>query len=230
MMRREVLPLFGADACDTVRAATTNDLGALADELVDVTEAAEHSDDDRAHALLEEATASFQRAEHAFDTAERAEDFARVTAEIGRGRYQLAATRARLNLSSVPEQNQPCFFDPAHGPAERLIAWAPPSGDPRTVPVCAIDADLVEADGQPSPRNVVVGEDVIPYWDAPDYFVPWFSGYFESVSGCAPEDLLAGFPLGAAFAADPQPGDAMVVTREELRERWFVGDLPDEDE
>jgi hypothetical protein len=222
--------LFGANACDTVRAATTNDLGALADELVDVMEAVDRSDDDRPRALLDEATASFQRAEQAFDAAERAEDFARVTAEIGRGRYRLAAARARLNRSSAPEQNQPCFFDPAHGPAERFIAWTPPNGDPRTVPVCANDADLVEADVQPSPRNVVVGEDVIPYLDAPDYFVPWFSGYFESVFGCASEDLLAGFPLGAAFADDSVTDEDMVVTRRELRERWFVGDVPEDDE
>lgn len=222
--------MFGANACDTVRAATTNDLGALADELVEVMKAVEHAVDDRVRALLDEATASFQRAERLFDLAQRAEEFAQVTAEIGRGRYQLAATSARSNRESVPEQNQPCFFDPAHGTAERLVAWAPPNGDPRTVPVCAADADLVEADVQPTPRNVIVGEDVIPYWDAPNYFVPWFSGYFESVSGCAPEDMLAGLPLGAAFAAEPQPDDDMVVTRDELRERWLVGDWPDEDE
>lgn len=220
--------MFGVHACDTVRAATTNDLGALADVLVDVTKAVEHSDDDRLLALLDEATTSFERAERLFDLAERAEEFSQVTAEIGRGRYKLAAASARLNRESVPEQNQPCFFDPAHGPAERFVAWAPPNGDPRTVPVCAADADLVEADVQPVPRNVVVGEDVIPYWDAPKYFVPWFSGYFESVSGCSPEDMLAGMPLGEAFAAAPQPDGDMVVTRGELRDRWQVGYWPEE--
>ena len=222
--------MFGAKACDTVRAATTNDLGALADELVEVTKALERSADARPQGLLDEATASFERAETGFDTAEHAEDFAAVTAEIGRARYQLSAVRARLERTSTLEQMQPCFFDPAHGPAERLVAWTPPGGDPRTVPVCAADAELVEADGQPVPRNVVVGDDVIPYWDAPDYFVPWFSGYFESVDGCAPEDLLAGFPLGAAFADDPRPEEDLVVTREELRDRWLFGSTPDEDD
>jgi hypothetical protein len=220
--------LLGANACDTVRAATTNDLGALADELVDLTEAVERSADARAQALLEEATISFERAEAGFDAAEHAEDFAAVTAEIGRGRYQLSAVRACLERTSAAEQ--PCFFDPAHGPAERFVAWTPPNGDPRTVPVCAADADLVEADGQPVPRNVIVGNDVIPYWGAPDYFVPWFSGYFESVDGCAPEDLLAGFPLGAAFADDPRPERDLVVTREELRDRWLFGSTPDEED
>lgn len=225
------MPLFGAHACDTVRAATTNDLGALADELVDLTEAVDRSGDPRAHVLLDEATASFQRAEGGFDAAEHADDFAAVTAEIGRGRYRLSAVRACLNRTSAPEQKQPCFFDPAHGPAERLVAWTPPGRDPRTVPVCPADADLVEADGQPMPRNVVVGDDVIPYWDAPEYFVPWFSGYFESVDGCAPQDLLAGFPLGEAFAEDPRAEEDLVVTREELRDRWLFGsDLEDEED
>jgi len=226
-----VLPLFGAKACETVRVATTTDLGAFADELVDLTHAVDRSGDDRAQALLGEAIATFQRAEGGFDAAEHAEDFAAVTAGIGRGRYQLSAVRARLNRTSVPEQKQPCFFDPAHGPAERLIAWTPPKGDPRTVPACAADAELVEADEQPSPRNVVVGEDVVPYWDGPDYFVPWFSGYFESVDGCAPEDLLAGFALGQAFAENQRPQADLVVTREELRDRWLFGSsYDDEDE
>ena len=131
------------------------------------------------------------------------EDFAAVTAAIGRGRYQLSAVRACLDCTSTPEQKQPCFFDPAHGPAERLIAWTPPDRDPRTVPVCEADAELVEADEQPTPRNVVVGDDVIPYWDAPDYFVSWFSGYFESVDGCAPEDLLGRFSARCCVRGRP---------------------------
>jgi hypothetical protein len=134
-------------------------------------EAADRSTETRTQALLAEATALFTRAEAGVDGVEHVDDFASVTAEIGRGRYQLLAVRALLDHTSPPEQMQPCFFDPAHGPAERLVAWTPPNGDPRTVPVCAADAELVEADGQPSPRNVFVG-DVIPYWDAPDYFVP----------------------------------------------------------
>lgn len=220
--------MFGAKACDTVRAATTNDLGALADELVDLTDAVDGSGNPRAQVLLDEAITTFQRAEAGFDAAQHTEDFTAVTADIGRGRYQLSAVRACLDRTSAPEQKQPCFFDPAHGPAERLVAWTPPGGDPRTVPVCASDAELVEADGQPAPRKVVVGDDVVPYWDAPDYFVPWFSGYFDSVEGCAPEDLLAGFPLGAAFANDPRPEEDLVVTREELRDRWLFGSTPDD--
>jgi len=77
---------------------------------------------------------------------------------------------------------------------------------------------------------VVVGDDVLPYWDAPAYFISWFSGYFDSVSGCRPEDLLAGMPLGAAFAGDPVPEDDETVTREELRERWSLGPSFDDED
>lgn len=206
---------------DDVRAATTHDLGALADELVDVTEALELAGDERTQALLTEAAAAFERAEQRFDSAEEPNDFAEVTAAVGRGRYLLACARARLDRLPPPLE-QPCFFDPRHGPAERLVAWAPPHGDPRTVPACDVDADLVEANAQPEPRRVAIGERLVSYWDAPAYFVPWFSGYFESVEGCAAVDLLAGMPLGELFQDEVEPAAGpMVVSRAEIRERWL---------
>jgi hypothetical protein len=215
---------------DDVRAATTHDLGALADEVVDVTEALEHSDDERAHALLTEAIASFERSEQRFDRAEEPNDFAEVTAAIGRGRYLLACARARLD-GTPPPVEQPCFFDPRHGPAERLVAWTPPHGDPRTVPACDLDAELVEANAQPEPRHVAIDERLVPYWDAAEYFGPWFSGYFESVEGCAATDLLAGMPLGEFFLDTPEPSrGAAVVSRAEIRDRWLGLDVPEEDE
>jgi hypothetical protein len=113
-----------------------------------------------------------------------------------------------------------------HGPAVRLIVWTPPNGDPRAVPVCAYDAELIEADVQPEPRKVAVGEELIPYWEAPLYVVSWFSGYFESVRGCAAADLLAGMPLGEGFI-EPIESDDRVVTRQEIRDRWLGSDWPD---
>jgi hypothetical protein len=214
---------------DDVRAATTHDLGALADQVVDVTDALELSDDERSQALLAEAVASFEQAEQKFDSAEEPNDFAEVTAAIGRGRYLLACARARLDRRPPPIE-QPCFFDPRDGPAERLVAWTPPNGDPRTVPACDVDAELVEANAQPEPRRVAIGERLVPYWDAPTYFVPWFSGYFESVEGCAAADLLAGMPLGEEFQVSEPAGEQMVVSRAEIRDRWLGLDEPEEDE
>lgn len=212
---------------ETVKAATTHDIGALSDEVVELTYALELSDDERAQALLSDAVDCFERSERAFDGAEEPNDFAEVTAAIGRSRYLLACVRARLEHTSLPDQMQPCFFDPRHGPAARHIVWAPPSGDPRTVPACAYDAELIEADVQPEPRRLAVGEELIPYWDAPLFFVPWFSGYFESVRGCAAADLLAGMPLGEGFMDSTEPEDR-VITRQEIRDRWL--DLPDTEE
>jgi hypothetical protein len=212
---------------DDVRAATTHDLGALADHLVDVTNACESSDDSQAQALLADAVGCFERAEQAFDRADDPDDFAGVTAAIGRGRFLLASAQARLDRANAP-QEQPCFFDPCHGAAERLVAWTPPTGEPRTVPVCDSDGDLVEADLQPEPRKVAIGERLVPYWDAPPYFVPWFSGFFESVDGCAAADLLAGMPLGEEFQDAVEPVDDGVVSRAEIRERWLA-EWPDEE-
>ena len=132
--------------------------------------------DARAQALLDEATASFQRAETGFDAAEDAQDFATVTAAIGRGINSRQSARA-LTAPLRPNRGSRASSIPRR-PAERLIAWTHPDRDPRTAPVCEADAELVETDEQPTPRNVVVGDDVIPYRDAPGYFVSWFSGYF----------------------------------------------------
>ena len=225
--RSGIIPGVFGDGFDDVRAATTHDLGALADEVVDVTKALELVDDERAEALLLDAVTAFERAERLFDKAEDPNDFAEVTAAIGRGRYLLARCRARLDRSPEPVE-QPCFFDPAHGPAERLVAWAPPEGDPRTVPACAVDAELVEGNLQPEPRRVAVAKRLVPYWNAPVSFVPWFSGYFESVEGCAAADLLAGMPLGDELAGTVDPGRDRVVTSTDMG--WLTIEWPDEED
>ncbi|HET7857050.1 MAG TPA: hypothetical protein VFL41_11395 [Gaiellaceae bacterium] len=119
---------------------------------------------------------------------------------------------------------------PSHGPAERLIAWTPPLDDPRTVPACASDAKLIEANVHPEPRRVAVDERLVPYWDAPWCFVPWFSGFFESVEGCAAEDLLAGLPLGQALRESPEEVEDLVFTRKEIRDRWAAALTEEDDE
>jgi hypothetical protein len=134
-----------------------------------------------------------------------------------------------LDGEKPPTLLQPCFFDPCHGPAERLVAWTPPVGDPRTVPACALDAELIEADLQPEPRRVAVDERLVPYWAAPGYFVPWFSGLFESVEGCSAEDLLAGLPLGQALTESQGEVEDLVITRKEIRDRWAAAWTEDEE-
>ena len=213
---------FHRDAWQDVRATATHDLGAFADELVTYVDALALSPDERAGSLHERATECFQRAEATFDSADEIDDFAEITAEIGRGRYLLTCVRARLEGAPEPDIAQPCFFDPRHGPATRHIVWTPPTGDPRTVPTCVSDGALVEGDEQPQPRLVAVDKKLMPYWEAPLSFVPWFSGYFESVRGLPAADLLAGLPLGEGFTdgGDSDGGD-LVVTRKELRDRWL---------
>ena len=124
------LPFLENHHGETVKAATTHDLGALSDEVVELTQALELSRDQRAQSLLRDAIDCFERGERSFDAAEAPNDFAEVTAAIGRSRYLLACVRARLEHTAMPDAMQPCFFDPRHGPAVRHIVWAPPTGDP----------------------------------------------------------------------------------------------------
>jgi hypothetical protein len=62
--------------------------------------------------------------------------------------------------------------------------------------------------------------------------VPWFSGFFESVEGCAAEDLLAGLPLGQALSENESDGEGedLVITRKEIRDRWNATWTEDEEE
>jgi hypothetical protein len=84
------------------------------------------------------------------------------------------------------------------------------------VPVCAADLTIVERDEQPEPRRVASGEHLIPYWNAPDAFAPWFSGFFRSIDGCAAHLMLDGMPLGRIFSALAAEADDGVITSEEI--------------
>ena len=51
-------------------------------------------------------------------------------------RWQLATARAVLTGAPPPARRVPCFLDPAHGTSVADVAWAPPGGVVRAIPVC----------------------------------------------------------------------------------------------
>jgi hypothetical protein len=185
--------LFGGHALDDLRAATAIDLGYLADEVVALSEA---TDDPR----YAEGVAAYEEARDALDRMREPEDAIGVCRAIGRGRLAMAHIRARREGAPLPATEQPCFFDPGHGPATQVVVWTPPGLDGRPVPVCEQDAAFVLADVQPDPREVVAGGDAVPFWRAPGHFAFWFQGYFGHGDGCLPVRMLAGLPLGGRFA------------------------------
>lgn len=134
------------------------------------------------------------------DQARRPQDLQRVTSTLEEGRYEMAAARAALEGRPAPERRAPCFFDPRHGPSVRDVEWAPPDGMPRKVPACAADAGRVEAGEEPDAREVMVGGERTPYWNAPSYYGPWAGGYFGGFGGFGLfEGLLLGHILGGMF-------------------------------
>lgn len=60
--------------------------------------------------------------------------------EIGRvaeyARWRLASARAQLTGAPPPPRRVPCFLDPDHGVSVADVAWAPPGGVVRAIPVC----------------------------------------------------------------------------------------------
>lgn len=56
-------------------------------------------------------------------------------------------TGAPMPYSAPPA----CFFDPAHGYAAEMVAWQPPRGVPRPIPVCPGCRQVLAAEaGQPT--------------------------------------------------------------------------------
>jgi hypothetical protein len=109
-------------------------------------------------------------------------------------RYAVACVRARIAGEPLPQRRPPCFFNPAHGPSTTDIAWAPPGGQQRDIPVCAADAERVAAGAEPDIRTVMHGSQRVPYWQGGPAYSPWAQGYFGSY---AMSGLLPGFLIGS---------------------------------
>ena len=146
------------------------------------------------------ALAAYERAGQALDRARHPQDYAGVTEAVEEGRYAIVATKARLEGRQPPERRPPCFFDPRHGPSVRDVDWAPPGGAPRPVPTCAADAVALEEGRDPAYREVMVGGERRPYWDASPAYAGWAGGFYGGFGGFGLfPGLLFGTMLGGAM-------------------------------
>ena len=82
------------------------------------------------------------------------------------GRFHLACVLARRDGLDLPTRREPCFFNPQHGPAADDVAWTPPGGVEREVPVCRADARRLAGGEQPEIRQVRVGDRCVPWYAA----------------------------------------------------------------
>jgi hypothetical protein len=168
--------------------------------------------DPRAKERYNEAVQAYTRAEEALDLARRPDDFKPIGQALEEGRWAMAAAKAHLAGREEPERRPPCFFDPRHGPSVADVEWQPEWGAARMVPVCAADAARLEAGEEPMSREVTVGGERMPYWQAPGQYAPFYAGgMFGGFGGFVP-GLLFGSMLGGGFggaeSADASSGDA----------------------
>ena len=134
--------------------------------------------------LTDDARGDYALALDAYDNAKLCLQGARADSEathitriLEGGRYAMACVRARALGKPLPTKRPPCFFDPAHGPSEQDVAWAPPGGVVRQVPACAVDAARIGLGADPRIRMVNSGQSTVPYWEDRNH-AAWARGYY----------------------------------------------------
>ena len=156
------------------------------------------SADARAKEEYAQAVAAYERADQALDRARSPEDMEAVSNALEEGRFAMASAKARFEGRQPPERRPPCFFDPRHGPSVEDVDWAPAGGAPRAVPVCAADAQRIRDGLDPEAREITIGGERRPYWDAPPAYGPYAGGFFGGAAGIFPA-LIIGSVLGSSL-------------------------------
>ena len=147
----------------------------------------------------------YQRALDAYENAKsqladatRPEDVTEVTKTLEDGRYAKACVLARQAGEPLPQRRPPCFFNPAHGPAQTDAEWAPPGGIRREIPVCLADADRLAQGAEPDVRKVRSGSQMVPWWQGGPAYGAWAGGYYASYAYAG---LFPGFILGSMMGS-----------------------------
>ena len=153
--------------------------------------------DDATRQDYQRALDCYEQAKEAVQAVRSPDQVRHVTEVLEDGRYAVACVKARIAGEPLPQRRPPCFFNPAHGPSTINIAWAPPGGQKRDIPVCAADAERVEAGADPDIRTVMHGPQRVPYWQGGPAYSPWAQGYFGSY---ATSGLLPGFLIGSMLS------------------------------
>ena len=153
-----------------------------------------HDVDEATRQDYQRALDCYEQAKGAVDAVKSPDEIRHVTEVLEDGRYAVACVRARIAGEALPQRRPPCFFNPSHGPSTTDISWAPPGGQKRDIPVCAADAERVEAGAEPDIRTVMSGPQRVPYWQGGPAYSPWAQGYFGNY---AMSGLLPGFLIGS---------------------------------
>lgn len=125
-------------------------------------------------------------------------DVTEVTRSLEDGRYAQACVLARQDNQPLPQRRPPCFFNPRHGPAQTDMAWAPPGGVKREVPVCLADAARLEEGAEPDVRQVRAGNRMVPWYQGGRAYGAYADGYYGSyaLNGLFPAFLIGSMMSG----------------------------------
>ncbi len=137
---------------------------------------------------------SYESAKSLLTDVKRPDDVTHVTRTLEDGRYALACVRARVAGEPLPHRRPPCFFNPAHGPAQVDVSWAPAGGQPREIPVCLADADRLAQGAEPDTRQVRRDNQMVPWYAGGPAYAPYVGGYY---GGWSTNGLFAGIVLGS---------------------------------
>jgi hypothetical protein len=198
-MRIHRRPGVSAAELDAVRRAVSDDVAAFGDALGRLR--ADVPSEGRPD--LERATEAYDAARTHLDAFETPDDARPVAESLAAGHDAMARVRARVEGRALPKRRAPCFIDPAHGSSVSDVTWAPPPATiPRRVPVCATDAAAVDAGAEVTPREVAIGSERLPYWQAGPAFAPWVAGYFGAYRVLPA--LVAGTSIAGALSDGEQ--------------------------
>lgn len=153
----------------------------------------------------------YQRALDAYENAKAlladvrtSEDVEQTTKTLEDGRYAMACVLARVKGEPLPQRRPPCFFNPAHGPAQTDVTWAPPGGQEREIPVCLADADRIAHGAEPDTRQVRDGNRMVPWYEGGPAYGPYAGGYYGAY---ALNGLFPAFVLGSMMGGFGGWGD-----------------------
>jgi hypothetical protein len=200
-----------AEELRKVKSTVEEDVTRLGEELAELdVEVGAHPLDTGGRQDYQRALDAYDHAKAALEAVKQPDDIRGVTEALEDGRYAAACVRARVNDEPLPTRRPPCFFNPQHGPSTDDVEWAPPGGQPRPVPMCAADAERVRAGAEPATRQVLVGAQRRPYYEAGPAYAPYSSGYFGgfAASGLLPGILIGSMMGGFGGGWDGDGGDA----------------------
>lgn len=225
------------EAFRLVRRAADEDVTTFGEELAQL-----HVDtlttplDDTVRASYEQALDAYDRAKASLAAATTAAQVTEVTRTLADGRFAHACVIADLDETPRPTRREPCFFNPAHGPAHHDVEWAPPGGVPRDVPVCFRDFERLTVGELPDVRLVRVGSRRAPWFASGPSYAAWALGWYADLvddNRIAADRLTmtyagtrgdAGGPAGTAAWVDPGAWDMGGMIGGHDYSGWHGGD------